>query len=379
MRAKIMLITAVVAVITIVITAITLVVKTTSTVNVTVHSSPLQVNLTINDHDYGKVTHDTTLTVRAGKTLTYTASRDGFQPETKQVETSSNTEIYIGLIPQTEEARNLLNDEEDLYEQAKQTEKNIAKADEAHQDYPILSKLPHEEQFFSAYQGPSESSDMPFTIHLYLHKGHEEKGRASFRKWLKQNNYSPDDYKVVEHIDDTEPASFVLKPPPTHDELNAIKPSDITMEKQPKPESDPKALADQFSRLLATWDTTTDKQPADSLDRVTSLMSEEQAKNITKPEKPTLTHNWRRAYKTKAKSHAWNIDLTETDTDGTRKKFTATTCWAWIAENESPHIDGPRTTMLTIDTKTHKIVSYSYDDPSEFVRTDSKTICTSKN
>ena len=340
------------------------------------HTSPREVDVTVDGEDYGQVEAGETLAVPAKSNVSISVARKGFQTYAATVEVAQGetNQVHVALLPETDEAWKAIGEEEDLEGQREATERYLEDAEDAYGKYPILSDLPHKGHLFSISQGVAKTSGYDFGIYLNVYAGHEAEGREAFKTWMQGMGYKPDDYDVVEAVKKDNPLTAVPEPP-TMAELEDASPADIKIPKKTTRKGlDVDELALKFAAASTTWDAAEDGHPTDALIRSKGLMTKKQAATTKAPHRPTTTPTWRTAAAAKARSQSWVSDYT-TKSDG--KDTTVATvkvCWAWISEDQPPVVDGPRTYELTINKKKPAIARYTYKDPDPFVD-NSKTSC----
>lgn len=339
-------------------------------------TSPRVVNVSVNGTDYGSVETGTELTLPATSTANVEVTQKGFEPYTGTVEVNpGNTNaVHVALISETDEAWALIDEEKELKQEQEVTEKYLDNTDEAFKKFPILKQLPYEANKFSVYQGLPKSAGYEFGLHLYLYKGHEDEGRKAFTNWMTAQKLNTADYDVVENIQDKSlPIAF--PEPQTMKQLEALTPNGITI---PTNLTNKGLDADQLAQLFAvsttTWDTKKDNHHSAALTRATKLMTKIEAGLTQIPEKPITTPTWRSAAQTEARSKSWITEYESTKQKDGSTTATVKVCWAWIAEDQEPKIDGPRTYQLTITNGDPAIAKYTYKDPDPFVD-NSQTPC----
>lgn len=168
---------------------------------VEISASPSAVNLTVDGTDLGTVESGSML-ILTDEDADISATHEGFE-EYSQTHTfdpdSESNEVYLTLEPATEEARQILDDEEYFQNQHHQTERYLSEAESAYENWPILHQLPEESDDFGAYQGISESGDYDFAIHVYID---DEAGAAAFEEWLDDLGEDIGDYEIIYHDDE---------------------------------------------------------------------------------------------------------------------------------------------------------------------------------
>lgn len=331
--------------------------------------SPKQVELTVDGEEYGTVSSGDTITVPLGETAEIEVSSEGFTPYSSEVEIAPGQHhtVTAELTPETQQAEEILEQEQQGDQQQQATEAYLEEAEQAYESYPILDDLPQHGSFYSAYQGLSEASGHDFGIHLYLYEGHEDKGRQDFESWI-NTEYNVDDYDIIEHVEDEE-LPLPIADEPRWKELEETSPEDITIPTDASAEDlTHSELAALFVETTTTWDTTEDVHHTDGIKRATSLMTEEQADAFHIPKNPNVAPAWREAANMEAKSKPW-VRYYETDTSDDKTNFDMDVCWAWVTADERTIVDGPRTLELTIaDTKSGpRVESFTYEDPDPFV------------
>lgn len=340
---------------------------------VTITSVPGAVELAVDGKDAVWVEDGQTIEVR-GTEIETEASRDGFttETETHQIAEDGSSTIEIQLEAVTAEAESILLEDSGYFEhQDEATTRFREGAEEAYENHPILSELPEETTTFSAWHGKTRETDDDFAIHLYLYAGDEEQGRTDFEEWLASHDLTTDDYEIVEHIEDGPPPeeSPDIPEPPTMAELEETAPGSLPDPDEISPEGlTAGELALLFSETTTTWAASEDSHPHEGLLRAENLMTPELAEEISIPENPTTTPNWREAGQNNAVSKPWVLDYTH-DQQDSEHTITVDVCWAWISDEETPIVDGIRSYDLTIsDTGNgYRISEWTYDDPDPFV------------
>lgn len=343
---------------------------TAQATDLTFETSPLEVQVTLDGEQYGTVSAGETITAPLHEQVELEVSREGFRTYSSTIEVAPGVPhtITAELHPESQEAQKLLDEEYQGTQQNQATEQYLEEAERAYDDYPILENLPKHGELYSAYQGLAETSGQDFAIHLYLYKGYEDQGRASFREWLSEENYQVENYEVVEHIEDDEPSS-AFSEEPSWDKLIALQPSDIEI----TPDVSSEGLAAEevavlFAEIATTWNASEDIHPTDGLKRATPLMTEDAADTVFTPENPATSPAWREAAQYEARSFPWVTHYEETPKDN-ETHVELDVCWAWVTEGDIVIIEGPRTLEASVvkTGKDHQISSFSYQDPDPFV------------
>jgi len=338
--------------------------------DLTFETSPLEVQVTVDGEQYGTVSSGDTLTVPLREQAEIEVAREGFRPYTSTVEVTPGAPhtITAELHPESQTAQAILEEEHEASLENQATEEYLEEAERAYDEHPILDSLPKHAEFYSAYQGLSDSSSNDFAIHLYLYKGYEDQGRDEFQEWLTEEGYQVENYEVVEHIEDEEPSSAISEEP-SWDDLTAIQPSDIEIVSDVSNEGlSAEEVAVLFTEIATTWDATKDSHSTDGLKRATNLMSEDAADTVFTPENPATSPAWREAAQYEARSYPWVTYYDETQ-NGEEKQVELDICWAWVTETDHVIIDGPRTIEASVveTGKGHQISSFAYEDPDPFV------------
>lgn len=331
------------------------------------HTSPREVDVMVDGRDYGTVEAGQVLAVELTEEATIEVSREGFEPyeTTTTVTPGATNELHVALLPETDEAWAMVDEEDELETEYEATERYLEDAENAYQEHPILEDLPEEAQLFSAYQGLTEDPDHDFGIHLHLYQESAAEGRDAFEEWMSDNEYDVEDYDVIETIEDDAPPTTVPEPP-TMEELEEATAEEITIPEDLNPAGlSPDELAILFAEATTTWDAAEDGHHSESLLRATSLMTTDQAETTEPPHRPSTTTTWRNAAQTEARSQSWIHSYETQDQDGDTAA-TIEVCWAWISEESPPAIEGPRTYELTINDDP-AIAQYTYQDPDPFV------------
>ena len=332
--------------------------------------SPHEVQVIIDEEDYGTVATGDTLTVPLRREADIEVSRAGFVPYTATltIEPGTPYSVDVELHPETNEAEALLTEELELAGEQTATERQLEAAEEAYENYPILHDLPQHGENYSVYQGLADSSGFDFGLHLYLYAGYEDQGREAFNDWMQREGYDVDDYDVIEHIEDEAPP-LALPEPPTWNELQERTHEDVEIPSEVTADGlDHGELALRFAEISATWDTAEDVHHTEGLIRAAPLMTEELADTIELPHRPTTTPIWRDAASYEARSVPWVAYHEEEKTDA-GVEVSMDVCWAWVTDGDVVFIDGPRKLELSIiDTSgAPRVDDFLYDDPDPFV------------
>ncbi|OAV59985.1 hypothetical protein [Enteractinococcus helveticum] len=331
--------------------------------------SPTQVDIAIDSQDYGSVASGEMLEVELSGDVIVEASREGFTPESLPltVDPGEAQTVYFGLVPETPEAEELVDEQDSVVDEQVITEEYHDRAEGMFDKHPILSDLPQEDQYYGAYQGIPEGDAHDFAIHLHLYVGHEAQGREDFEVWMDDAGYSTSNYQIIEDIKDEDPP-VIPDDGPSYTALQDMNPGDISM-----PTADNKglgvdALALHFAEVSTTWDTAEDVHHTDGLIRAKPLMTHDLADSIEMPHRPTPSQSWWTAYEHEAKSYVWLHDYSSQHyRDNSTVEMQV--CWAWVADEMEPVVDGPRTLEATVDTTgSDNIISdFFYEDPDDFV------------
>lgn len=339
------------------------------------HTSPRQVAVEIDGDGY-QVEAGEKLTVSATEEIAVTVSRKGFETYTATVKVAPGkaNDVHVALLPETDEAWKVVDEEEDLQNEQDTSERYLKDAEKAYDKYPILHELPHEAHLFSASQGLPKTSGYDFGIYLNIYAGHESEGRQAFKNWLSEKGYKFTDYDVVETVKKESPPTAVPESP-TMAQLDKANPKGIKIPgKMNRKGLTVDDLALKFAVATTTWDATKDRHPTDGLIRAKGLMDKKMAEATKTPHRLTTTPTWRTAAAAEARSRSWVSEIKTKDRGKNTTMATVEVCWAWISEDEPPLVDGPRTYELTISKKNPAIVRYTYADPDPFVD-NSKTSC----
>lgn len=332
--------------------------------------SPHEVEVTIDEEDYGTVATGDTLTVPLRSEAEIEVTRDGFVPytATMAIEPGVAHSVEVELHPETAEAEALLEEEQQFTDEQTATERQLDAAEDAYENYPILHDLPQHGEFYSAYQGLAEESGHEFGIHLYLYEGYEEEGRESFTQWLAEEDYDADDYDIIEHIEDEDPP-VALPEAPSWSELEEMTLDDVEIPADVSAEDlNHEDLALLFAETSTTWDTTEDAHHTEGLLRATPLMSEDLADTVEMPHRPTTSPTWRDAAVFDARSFAW-VSYYEDEETEAGTEATMDVCWAWVTDDETVIVDGPRALDLTVNETSDgpRVTDFTYEDPDPFV------------
>lgn len=333
-------------------------------------TTPNEVGITIDGEDYGEVTSGETITVPLQEEAELEVSRDGFLSDNSTIDVNPGTphKVTVDLQPDTDEAQDTLDQEEQGDFEQRTTEQYLEEANQAYEQNPILEDLPKHGEFFDAYHGISEASGHDFAVHLYLYTGVKEEGRDEFNEWMNAHQYSVDDYDIVEHVKDEDPPT-ALPESPTWNELIELTPEDVLIE-EAKAEAD-LSIEDTallFAETATAWDTTEDAHHSEGLRRAKDLMTDEAEDDIFTPQKPNTNPAWRKASNFDGRSYPW-VTYLEEDESSEEKQIEMDVCWAWVIEDDQAILDGPRTINVTIEETSSgpRISQFSYEDPDPFV------------
>lgn len=338
--------------------------------------SPKQVELTVDGEDYGTINSGDIVTVPLGERADIEISREGFVPYSQEVEIDPGKPhtVTAELEPDTQQAEEVLKQENQSDQQQEATEAYLNEAEEAYEKHPILDDLPKHGSLYSAYQGLPETSEHDFGIHLYLYEGQEKEGRQAFEEWINEK-YNLEDYDIIEHIDD-EKIPLSIADEPSWEELEQATPEDVSIPSLKNVDNlDPNELAALFVETTTTWDTTEDAHHTDGIKRAEPLMTKEQFELFHVPDNPNTSPTWREAASLNAKSTPW-VRYYETSTSENKTDFDMDVCWAWVTSEDSVIVDGPRTLEITVaDTPSGpRVENFTYEDPDPFVD-NSQTSC----
>lgn len=348
-----------------------------STAELTISGSPKEFNLKVNGQDYGLVKDGETVTISATGSVELVASREGFADVTIpwQLSSANKNGVHLALEAQTDEAKAIVAEEQNLANEAEVGEAYVKDAEKAYKDYPILSDLPYQGNRFELYQGLANKQGYEFGLYLQLFTGTEDEGRTAFNAWMKDHGYDPAGYNVIEEIKSAK-QSAQLPEPPTSGALGAITVDSITVHDNPElKERTADQLAQYFGLYTATWEPKEDGYIEYSEQRAKPLMAKNLADTVEEPYKPTITFNWQVAQSMNGRSYPW-IQTYESTTKKGITKAKMEVCWAWIADEEDPVFDAPR--ELDVTVKDGKVQEYYYTDGDPLVD-QSGTICDPSN
>src|SRR5699024_1981806 len=176
--------------------------------------------------------------------------------------------------------------------------------------------------------------------------GDVAQGREDFEVWTDDAGNSTSNYQIIEDIKDEDPP-VIPDDGPSYTALQDMNPGDISM-----PTADNKglgvdALALHFAEVSTTWDTAEDVHHTDGLIRAKPLMTHDLADSIEMPHRPTPSQSWWTAYEHEAKSYVWLHDYSSQHyRDNSTVEMQV--CWAWVADEMEPVVDGPRTLEATV-------------------------------
>ena len=349
-----------------VIAATVVIITRPTTRTLTIESNTNDVILSINGHAYGAVDDGDNIDVRSRSKVDITASKDGWS-EFKTTQTIDDDRMLtLDLTPSSDEAEHALKDDAMDNSIRRQTEK-----------WPILSDLPIEDALFRAYQGIDENTSDPtsWALHLYLYKGQEQKGRDAFQEWIDHTGHTIDGIPIIEHVDNAL-APGVTVDPPTLTDLEALSTKDVDVFaiRVPASRDSSQEAAASFATATTSWDPAKDKTRAKALERAQPMMTDKLAKASTDAVDDGYSKPWDWATQHKARSYSWPVSI-EQDFDN-ENKVKVNVCWAFIADDAAPKIEGPREYEITLDPKSApRISSYTYSDPDPFVAKDPTDEC----
>lgn len=332
-------------------------------------TSPQSVDVTVDGEDYGGVATGESLTVEAGAEIDVEVHREGFEAFTTTLDRADDgpTHVDAALLPMTDEAWDLIAEEEELQEEQETTESYLRNAEQAYKDHPILRDLPRETNTFSAFHGVPESPGYDFAVYVELYSGAEDVGRDDFNAWVAEEGYDTDEFEVIEEVSDEGPPPTEA---PSMEELEELDRGDVEIPEEVSADGlTAEELAVRFAQTSTTWDAGSDAHHTDGLRRAAPLMTTKQADSLEEPMRPTSTSKWRAATEAEARSRSWVAEYEETESGGDDTTVTLDVCWAWISDGAEPVIDGPRTYEVTVseDDDGPRISHYTYEDPDPFV------------
>lgn len=334
-------------------------------------TTPNKVTVKVGDQELGEMISGETITVPLQEEIDIEVAREGFTTYASSATITPGTPhtVTANLQPETNEARAVLEEEEQGEFERETTEQYLENAARAYDENPILNDLPRHGELFSAYHGVSESKDHEFAIHVYLYKGSEQEGREEFSEWLASEQYEAEDYDVVEHIEDEQPQG-ALDDAPTWEDLIALTPEDITIEAiEEASDAELEEVSLLFAKTATTWDTATDIHHTDGLKRAENLMTDEALESVFTPNNPTTNPSWREASDYEGRSYPW-VTYFEKEETSKGAEIEMDICWAWVTNQEDyAIIDGPRTMTITMTNTTNgsKVSQFDYEDPDPFV------------
>lgn len=345
--------------------------------DLTVSSTPRDLNLKINETDYGQVQDGDTITVNTSGQVELVASREGFADIRIpwQLSSSKANGVSLNLEAVSDEAKAVLVEEQELQNESEVGEGLQEDAQDAYAKYPILSDMPFEGNRFELYQGLPKQQGYEFGIYLQLFKGAEDPGRAAFKAWMDDHGYALEEYNVVEEIKPASP-SALLPEIPTGDALDALTKDNLKVATEPEQkERDGDQLAQYFGLFTASWEPKVDGYVEASELKAKPLMSKKLAETVEVPYRPTITFNWQVAQSDNSKSFPWIQHYESTVKDG-ETKATMEVCWAWVGGDDELSYDAPRN--LEVAVKNGKVQAYTYTDGDPFVD-HSETSCNPEN
>lgn len=346
-------------------------------VEITLRSSPAEVDLTVDGEDQGRVASGESIEVATSSdTVELTASEAGYEAYQGTVEVDPEEEALAEFVlyPETDEAEEEAAEQEDRTFQQRMTEQYLEEAEEAYEDHPILNDLPQVQDQFRAYQGMTETEGEDFAIHLYLYEGEEAAGREAYTQWMNEAGHNPDDYEVVEHVEprDNSSPDPVVEEPPELEDIEQMSPQPVDEIEVSADGLDAAQLAQHFAVVGTSWQPAEDEIPSASMQRATPLMTQERADQVQAPENPITTGAWNSAAENETTSYPWVADAVSNG-DGS---YTVDVCWAWLttdeAEGDEPTFEGPRTYEIdTVEEEDqYRVSGYRYSDPDPFVEPD---------
>lgn len=171
---------------------------------ITINTSPLEVNVTIGDKEYGLRESGSTFRAEIDSEIAITLSREGFaDTEISHIVSSEdeNNIIFAALEPLTFEAQQILKSSEEVANhESVVTDSYLNLMDEMNEEFPILSELPHYGRYFTISQGLSQKNpDNPKAFALYIDVLSQfvEQGKKDALDFLESRDYNPEDFEII--------------------------------------------------------------------------------------------------------------------------------------------------------------------------------------
>ena len=174
---------------------------------ITINTSPMRANITINDREY--LDQESGSDYRVNKeSIQITVHREGFIDRVVSHtvgETKESNILNIALQPNTFEADQLLKSaEESAHRESIVTDDYLELLNTVNEKYPILSDLPYYDRYFVISQGLSQKKpDDPesFALYIDIYDMFAEQGKREAYQFLKNNNYNPDDFEIIFRVE----------------------------------------------------------------------------------------------------------------------------------------------------------------------------------
>lgn len=332
-----------------------------------VTTAPEEVRLYINDNEPIAHTSPATYTVES-ETVTLRAEHEHFDPYQQEIRLNEDQTTEVVIVMD-------LNDP--AGEDALLTDEYFQGQDEATQQYwdqleslseiPLYEALPEEQDTFQAYYGVSgQGNDM--AVHLVLYTDDPEAGRADFRAWMDSIGEDPDDYEIIEHLED--PPLAGEDTPSSMEELAALSPTHPADYDVPSPDQlTPDELVTEFLTIAHLHAPGEDVSLYAAIARAEALLVDELT-GFEEPDSPMNTPIWWDAHVDDALSYPWIVELEPTDPDADSQsrspmEYQATVCWAWFpADGSTPYLDNPRHWTVEVSPQpddTWLVSQYSFE------------------
>lgn len=168
-----------------------------------IHTSPMNVDVTINGKKYSGKKSGSSYQVPQGATLSIIIHRDGFVDrhidDYSVPENEQEVHMHVPLDPQTNKARAVLEKEADHREDILNNWSSDL-AEHIEQDNPILTELPYHGTYVVVSQGISvqnPAAEGRFALYIDLYEGYEELGKEEAAAFMRGKGYNPEDYEII--------------------------------------------------------------------------------------------------------------------------------------------------------------------------------------
>lgn len=176
---------------------------------ITMSVAPSKVTLVIDKGNSHTITTGKVSFVIAG-THTYTFSREGFATQTITLNSGNNEskEILLALTPQTNAARNILENDTDASHAVQEKVASIREAEQADaiaKNYPIIAILPYSSHSFEITTCASAKyPNDPSKIALCVYANDPSTIGALVEDTIREKGYNPSSYEIIYKSADSE-------------------------------------------------------------------------------------------------------------------------------------------------------------------------------